>query len=237
MANTDYWAEAPLSREQILLFSPTLDSTIGQDDSVRLFDEVLAGVDWADWEAQYHGARGQPAIHPRHVAAGLLYGLCRGIRSSRKLEEACCYRLDFLWLLEARRIDHTTFAKFRTRFAQPLKKLFRQICRIAMALGLIRLGEVAFDGTRVKANNSRYKTRTAKTLEEKLQALDALFEQMLAEMQAADALPGADLEDNIQIAAAVRCGIDFIVTRDPSGFGASPVAVVTPADFLQRLAP
>lgn len=186
MATTDYWAEAPMCREQIALFAPTLDSTISDDDPVRLFDEVLAGVDWADWEAEYHGARGQPAIHPRHVAAGFLYGLCRGIRSTRKLEEACCYRLDFIWLLEGRRIDHTTFSKFRTRFAGPLKGLFRQIGRIAMSLGLIRLGEVAFDGTRVKANNSRYKTRTAATLEEKLKGLDEQFDQMMAEMQSVE---------------------------------------------------
>lgn len=194
MATMDYWAEAPRKREQMSLFAPTLDAMISSDDPVRLFDEVLAGIDWTEWEASYHGARGQPPIHPRHVAAGLLYGMCRGIRSSRKLEEACRYRMDFLWLLEHREIDHTTFAKFRTRFAKPLKGLFRQVGQIAMTLGLVRLGEVAFDGTRVKANNSRYKTRTAKTLEEKLQALDALFDQMLAEIEAADAegqtLPG-----------------------------------------------
>jgi len=162
MATIDYWAEAPMSRGQISLFAPTLDAMIGSDDPVRLFDEVLAGLDWSAWEGEYHGRVGQPPIHPRHVAAGLLYGLCRGIRSSRKLEEACCYRLDFIWLLEGRQIDHTTFAKFRTRFTAPLKDLFGQIGRIAMTLGLIRLGEVAFDGTRVKANNSRYATRTAK---------------------------------------------------------------------------
>lgn len=187
MATTDYWAEAPVNRQQRTLFAPTLDAMIGEDDPVRLFDEVLGGVDWSAWEAEYHGKLGQPAIHPRHVAAGILYGLCRGIRSSRKLEEACCYRLDFLWLLEGRRIDHSTYSKFRTKFRQPLKELFKQVGRIAMTLGLIRLGEVAFDGTRVKANNSRYATRTAKTLEEKLAALDDLFEQMMAEMEATDA--------------------------------------------------
>lgn len=176
-----------MDRAQIALFAPTLDATISDADPVRLFDEVLAGLDWSPWEAEYHGARGQPAIHPRHVAAGILYGLCRGIRSSRKLEEAACYRLDFIWLLQGRQIDHTTFAKFRTKFPEALKDLFRQIGRIAMSLGLIRLGEVAFDGTRGKANNSRYKTRTAKTLEEKLQALDALFDQMMAEMAKVDA--------------------------------------------------
>lgn len=186
MVSVDYWAAAPMQRQQRTLFSPTLEETIAADDPVRLVDEVLAGLDWSAWEAEYDGTRGQPPIHPRFVAAAILYGLSRGIRSTRKLEEACCYRLDFLWLVEGRRIDFTTFAKFRTRFGQQLKDVFRQLGRIAMTLGLIRLGEVAFDGTRVKANNSRYNTRTAATLAEKLAALDAQFDQMLAEWDAAE---------------------------------------------------
>jgi transposase len=186
MATMDYWAEAPISREQMVLFAPTLDSMISEDDPVRLVDEVLAGIDWSSWEGEYDRKRGQPPIHPRYVAAGILYGMYRGIRSSRKLEEACCYRIDFLWLVEGRQIDHTTFAKFRTRFANPLKELFKQIGRVAMSLGLVRLLEVGFDGTRVKASNSRYATRTAKTLEEKLAALDELFDQMMSEIEGSD---------------------------------------------------
>ena len=186
MASFDYWAEAPINRQQMALFAPTLDAMISPDDPVRLFDEVLGGLDWSAWEAAYNGTRGQPPIHPRHLAAAILYGLCRGIRSTRKLQEACCYRLDFLWLVEGRQIDYSTFAKFRTRFGQQLKGIFRQVCQIAMTLGLVKLGEVGFDGTRVKANNSRYHTRTAATLEEKLQALDALFEKMLAEWDATE---------------------------------------------------
>jgi len=182
MATLDYWAPAPMCRDQATLFAPTLEAVIAEDDPVRMLDEIMSGIDWSEWEAEYDGARGQPPIHPRYLAACWLYGLCRGIRSSRKLEEACTYRFDFIWLLSGRRPDHTTLAKFRTRFAKPLKTLFRQVCRIAMSIGLIRLGEVAFDGTRVKANNSRYKTRTARTLEEKLQNLDALYEEMLREV-------------------------------------------------------
>jgi transposase len=186
MASVDYWAEAPMSRQQMALFAPTLDATISPDDPVRLFDEVLAGLDWSAWEAEYDGTRGQPPIHPRYVAAAILYGMCRGLRSTRKLQEAYCYRMDFLWLVEGRQIDYTTFAKFRTRFGEQLKGLFRQVCKIAMTLGLVRLGEVAFDATRVKANNSRFNTRTAATLEEKLAALNAQFEQMLAEWDATE---------------------------------------------------
>ena len=187
MASIDYWAEVPMQREQIALFSPTLDSAIGDDDPVRLFDEVLAGIDWSQWEAEYHGRVGQPPIHPRQLAAAILYGLYRRIRSSRQLEEATHYRLDFMWLLHGRRIDHTALAKFRTKFRKPLKGLFRQIGRMAMTLGLVRLCEVAFDGTRVKASNSRDATRTAKRLEEQLVALDELFEQMMAELDCNDA--------------------------------------------------
>lgn len=187
MATRDYWAESPMNRQQMAMFAPTLDSMISEDDQVRLFDEVLARMDWSAWEAEYHGRRGQPPIHPRFMAAAILYGLCRGIRSSRKLEEACHYRFDFVWLVEGRKIDHSTFAKFRTKFAEPLKELFKQVGRVAMSMGLVRLCEVAFDGTRVKANNSRYNTRTAKTLEERVQQLDELFDEMMAEATASDA--------------------------------------------------
>jgi transposase len=187
MATVDYWAESPMQREQIALFAPTLDSSIADDDPVRLFDEVLAGMDWSEWEGEYHGRLGQPPIHPRHVASAILYGLYRRIRSSRQLEEATHYRLDFIWLLHGRQIDHTTLSKFRTKFRQPLKGLFRQIGRLAMTLGLVRLCEVGFDGTRVKANNARHATQTAKTLEEKLAALGELFEQMMAELDVNDA--------------------------------------------------
>lgn len=196
MVKVEYWAELPLTREQLTLFAPTLDAMIAPDDPVRLVDEVLATVDWSLWEAAYPHHRGQPPIRPRWVAAAILYGLLRGIRSSRKLEEACGYRLDFMWLLSGLRIDHTTFAKFRTKFREPLKDLFKQLGRVAMTLGLVRLGEVAFDGTRVRANNARYATRTAKKLSEKLAALDELFEKMMAECDATDAqqavLPGHD---------------------------------------------
>lgn len=186
MASQDYWADPPQLRDQQLIFCPTLDAAVSDDDPVRSFDSVLSDVDWSEFEAEYHGKRGQPPIHPRWIASLLLYGLCCGIRSSRKLEEAACYRVDFLWLLHGQQIDHTTIARFRTRFRDAIKGLFKQVGMIAMSLGLVRLKEVAFDGTRVKANNSRYNTRTAKTLEEKLAVLDAEIERMLAESEACD---------------------------------------------------
>ncbi len=181
-----YWAKAPMDRQQVTLFSPTLDAAIEEDHPVRLFWEVLDTQDWTAWEARYHGHRGQPAIHPRIVAGLLLYGVSQRIRSSRALEAACLNRLDFIWLAEGRQIDHSTFCAFRNAFGPELKDLFRQIGRLAMAMGLIRLNQVALDGSRVKANSSRHHTARAARLERCLQALDQQIEQLLAEAEAAD---------------------------------------------------
>ena len=183
----DYWAKPALARHQTLLFSPTLDDCVGNDHPVRLLDEMLNGLDWTAWTAEYDGRKGQPPIPPWVVAGVILYGLMRGIRSSRMLEYLCGHNVDFMWLAEGRIIDHTTICKFRTRFRGPLKELFRQLGKLSLQMGLIGLAEVAFDGTRVKANASRLRTWTAERLEAALKELDALFEQRMAETEQADA--------------------------------------------------
>jgi transposase len=184
----DYWAKPTLDRHQAVLFSPTLDDSVGNDHPVRLLDEMLNGLDWSAWESEYDGRKGQPPIPPWIMAGVILYGLMRGIRSSRMLEYLCGHNVDFMWLAEGRIIDHTTICKFRTRFRGPLKDLFRQLGKLSLQMGLIRLIEVAFDGTRVKANASRLRTWTAERLEAALKELDALFEQRMTETEQADAV-------------------------------------------------
>jgi transposase len=187
----DYWAKPGVGRHQTLLMYPTLDESVSDDHPVRLLDEILRARDWSAWECAYDGRRGQPPIPPWVMAGAILYGLMRRIRSSRQLEYACRHNIDFLWLVERRSIDHATFCKFRARFHEPLRKLFREIGRVAMSLGLIELVEVAFDGTRVKANASRFHTWTAKKVEEMLEALEAEVGRLLREAEAADAAESA----------------------------------------------
>jgi transposase len=184
------WATAPMQRQQLVLFSTMLDDVIGQDHPVRLFDEILAVMDWSGWEGHYVLVAGQPPIHPKVMAAAILYGLSVGLRSSRQLERACLTSLDFLWLVEKRDIDHSTFCKFRTQFGPELKELFGQVGRVALNLGLVRLNQVSLDGTKVAANNGRHATAPAATLAQKLQELDRQVGQLLAEAQAADAREG-----------------------------------------------
>jgi transposase len=180
------WAKAAIARDQITLFSPTLDAMIAPDHPVRLFEEILAARDWSGWEAHYVLAEGQPPIHPRILAGVVLYGLSQGLRSSRRLEWACGNALDYLWLAEGRQIDHSTICKFRTQFGAQLKDLFRQLGRLAMSLGMVRLNQVSLDATKVQANSSRHATATAVTLEARLAALDQQIERMFAEAQQAD---------------------------------------------------
>lgn len=181
-----YWAQAPVPRDQMVLFASTLDERIPEDHPVRLFQELLAGRDWSAWEGHYCGLAGQPAIHPSVVASALLYGMSQGIRSSRRLEWACENAIDLLWLVEGRHIDHSTFCGFRTRFEQELKDLFRQIGKLAMCMGLVRLNQVGLDGTKVKANSSAHATARATTLEERCVALSQQIEEMFAQAAQAD---------------------------------------------------
>lgn len=179
-----YWAKPMLDRTDVRV---ALNEAIGENHPARLLDEILRGMNWTDWEKKYNGRHGQPPIHPHIMAGIILYGLMRRIRSSRQLEYACSHNLDFMWLAEGRTIDHTTICIFRKRFKQPLKQLFTQVNRIAMTMGLIKLVEVAFDGTRVKADASRLRTWTAQRVEEALKELDTQIERMLNETDAADA--------------------------------------------------
>lgn len=183
------WAKPRMDRKQMPLFYPTLEKSIPKDHPVRLLDEILRShqVDWAPWEAHYCGYVGQPAIHPRVLASAILYGMTLGIRSSRKLEDACRNRLDFIWLVGGRTIDHSTFAGFRTRFERELKGVFCEIVQVAMKLGLARLGVVGLDGTQVRANSSRHATASEETIEKRLAEIDAQIETMFAEYERTDA--------------------------------------------------
>lgn len=180
------WAQAVRGRDQIVLFAPTLEEAISEDHSVRLFDEVIGKLDFAEWEQYYERVDGRPPIHPRVMAEVILYGLSLGIRSSRKLEDACINRLDFLWLTEGRSIDHSTLAGFRVRFAEKLKGMFRQIGRLAIGLGMVNLNQVALDGTVKRANNSRYAVSRKENLEQKLAVLDQQVESLINESLATD---------------------------------------------------
>ncbi len=180
------WSEAPISRHQVEMISPCLDERIGRHAGVRFLDALLAQVDWSDWEQAYPASGpGRPPHHPRLMCAAILYGLVRGMHSTRMLEYATEYNMDFQWLLDGRVIDHSTFAKFRTVHGERIKDLFKTINRKAADLKKLSLEEIIIDGTRIRADSDRHGSRTAQALQKRLDALDEKLAKALEELEKA----------------------------------------------------
>jgi transposase len=234
------WAQAPGRRDQLLLFGQTLDDAVAADHPIRVLDRCLDGVDWGPWEARYAGRRGQPPIHPRLLAGAILYGLLRKIRSSRELEDATRERVDFMWLLEGRTIDHSTFAEFRTEFGEELKGLHRQIATMICDRVEQTLLALVIDGTRERANSNRYGARTAQGLERMVGACVRELDRRLARMAEHDEQGTATEEERAQLrrevetlrgrVAQLEKALEVARTRDARkreimGSGAEPVRV------------
>jgi len=105
---------------------------------------------------EYTATKGQPPYHPGLMTALLLYAYCRGIYTSRRMEIACEERLDFRALVGTERPDHSTMAQFRKDHRDALSGLFVQVLALCRDAGMVRLGHVALDGTKVKANASKH---------------------------------------------------------------------------------
>jgi transposase len=191
-----YWARAPVPRDQLVLIATTLDDRIPNDHAVRMVAEILEGFDWSTWESRYHGKLGQPPIHPRILASLWLYGLRRGVRSSRKLEYMAGHNIGFMWLAAGHAPDHSTLSDFRKTFAKELKELFQHLARVAISVGFLTLVDLGTDGTRIKANNSRFETWTAARIAQALEELGAEFDQRLAESQETDRQEADGLGDH-----------------------------------------
>ena len=185
------WQKPPVPRDQLVLFAESLEGRIPENHAVRLLDEILDTHDWSDWEAEYDGHVGQPAIHPSILCKTILYSLLRRIRSSRQIEYAVTHNIDFIWLVSGRSIDHTTISKFRTAHAKQLRELYRSVCKQALHLGVAKLAEVCIDGTRVMGNASRYKTITAEKAKKLLDELDKQIASAMEQFDQNDAMDEA----------------------------------------------
>ena len=137
--------------------------------------------------AAYGEERGYPPYHPVMMTALLLYGYSRGVYSSRRLERACEERLDFLAVTAMNRPDHRTICEFRRRHLAALSDLFVQVLKLCQAAGLVQLGHVALDGTKIAANASRHKAMSYGRMKKAEAEMTAEVDAWLAAAEAADA--------------------------------------------------
>lgn len=136
---------------------------------------------------QYRHGPGGTAFHPAMMTALLLYGYTQGVYSSRRLAQACEQRVDFMAVTALCRPDFRTIALFRQRHREALRGLFGQVLGLCRSAGLARLGHVALDGTKMKANASRHRAMSYERMLKREAELVAEVEAWLAEAEAVDA--------------------------------------------------
>ena len=143
--------------DQTFLLPISLTELISPTDPVHVVRRVVGELDLRRLHDAYRSERGRPPFHPEAMVGLLLYGACRGIYSSRRLQAACAQDVNFMYLLALARPDFHTISTFRKRFRRDLNSLFGQVLEMCRAAGLVRLGHVSLDGTKVRANASKHK--------------------------------------------------------------------------------
>ncbi len=144
--------------EQIWLLPPSLQDLVPAGHVAHFVREVVrSGLDLREILASYGEERGYPPYHPGMMMALLLYAYSQGVYSSRRIARGCEERFDFAAVTGMQRPDFRTISDFRKRHSEALRGLFVQVLRLCREAGLVKLGHVALDGTKVKANASKHK--------------------------------------------------------------------------------
>jgi len=157
----------PWDVEQSWLLPPSVLELVPAAHPAHLVRELVrTQLDLSAIFAAYDEERGYPPYHPAMMTALLLYGYTQGQFSSRKLAKACEERIDFMAVTAMQKPDYRTIGKFRLRHLDALGALFVQVLKLCSRAGLVRLGHVALDGTKVKANASKHKAMSYKRMKE-----------------------------------------------------------------------
>jgi transposase len=154
----------PYTPDQAALLPQSFRELISASDPVHAVLRAVEQLDLGAIHEKLRAVRGRPPYHPRAMVGLLLYGACRGIYSSRRLQAACGQDVSFMYLMGRLQPDFHTICEFRQRFETDLKGLFSQVLELCRRAGLVRLGHVALDGTKVRANASKHKAMSYERL-------------------------------------------------------------------------
>src|SRR5499427_5790997 len=178
----------PWKIEEPLFLPPTVQDFVGPDHLARfVLNLVREAIDLSKITGTYGSERGQPPFDPIMMTALLLYAYCCGIYSSRRIAKACRERVDFMSIVGLDAPDFRTISDFRKRHLQALGALFTQVLHLCEKAGLVKLGHVALDGTKIKANASKHKAMSYGRMEARARELEDEVSRWLAAAEAADA--------------------------------------------------
>ena len=181
------------------LLPPSVQEFVPAGHAAHLVrDIVTEELDLAAILSPYTEPRGYPPYHPAMMVALLLYAYSRGVYSSRRIARACEERLDFQAVTALNRPDFRTISEFRRRHLAALAELFVQVLALCRRAGLVGLGHVAVDGTKLRANASKHKAMSYARMGPAEADLAAEVERWLAQAE------GADAEEDAALGAARR---------------------------------
>jgi transposase len=170
----------PCDRNQAYLLPPSLTDWLPEGHLAWFVLDVVEQIDLTPFYTKYRvDGVGNSAFHPSMMAALLIYSYCTGERSSRKIEKHCQTDVAYKVVTANQYPDHSTISRFRKENQSHLKKLFLEILRLCAEAGLVKLGKVSLDGTKVKANASLSANRTLIHLEQEI-------DKMLSEAETID---------------------------------------------------
>jgi transposase len=171
---------------QQLLLPPDLRQWLREDHLAFYVSDIVEQLNLSGIMNAYEEGRGRPPYHPQMMVKLLIYGYCVGKLSSRKLEQSTYDDVAFRVLSGNQQPDHASIAEFRKRHLEELAKLFVQVLQLCARAGLVKLGHVAIDGTKIKANASKFQTMSYARLQEAEQQLAAEVARLLREAERVD---------------------------------------------------
>lgn len=175
-----------LSPAQTLILPFSIDAWLRPDHPVRALADVVDRLDLSAIYATYTELRGQPPYNPRMMVRVIIYAYAKGIRSSRRIEQALYDDMAFRWLSGNQQPDHAVIAEFRRRHHEALGDLLVQTVQIAKTAGLVGGHDLSIDGSKFKASASKHAAMSYGYMESEEKRLRAAIERALAEMEAAD---------------------------------------------------
>jgi transposase len=178
--------------DQVWLLPASVHDFVPPGHPAHLVRELVRGeLDLTAIVAEYAEERGQPPYHPVMMVALLLYAYTQGLYASRRIARACEERLDVMAVTGMQRPDFRTISEFRKRHLAALTPLFTQVLRLCQEAGLVKLGHVALDGTKLAANASKHKAMSYGRMQRAEAVLAAEVAGWLAKAEAADAADDA----------------------------------------------
>ena len=177
------------------LLPPSVDEWLPEQHLARFVVEVIDRLDLSAMVKSYRGS-GSASYHPSMLLGLLVYGYATGVFSSRKLERASYDSVAFRFIAANDHPDHDTIATFRRRFLGEIEGLFVEVLVLAREMGLLKLGTVALDGTKIHANASRHSALSYEHASKIEAQLKAEVAELLALAEAADT---ADLPDGMSV--------------------------------------